>query len=158
MVWCGRLETGNFHIPTQSAMNEYLHITRKILRILAKYLMNRLAHMKVTAPYPQGAFYLFPDFSYYRQKLTEKGILTSGELCNKLLLDTGVAILPGTDFGRQPEELSARIAYVDFDGEKAIQAAKNTSFEHNHNDEFIKKYCPNIVEGFDRLEQWLNDL
>jgi aspartate aminotransferase len=140
------------------AMDEYLHITRKILRILAKYLMNRLTRMKVTAPYPQGAFYLFPDFSYYRQKLAAKGILTSGELCNKLLLDTGVAILPGADFGRQHEELSARIAYVDFNGEEAIRAAKSTSFEHNHNDEFIKKYCPNIVEGFDRLEQWLNDL
>jgi len=80
-------------------IEEYLYFTRKILRALAKYLMGRLTRMNVTAPYPQGAFYLFPDFSHYRLKLAEKGILTGVEPCNKLLQDTGVAILPGAHFG-----------------------------------------------------------
>lgn len=139
-------------------MDEYLHITRKILRILAKYLMGRLEKMNVSAPFPQGAFYIFPDFSYYRQKLSEKGILTSVELCNKLLTDTGVAILPGADFGRPPEELTARLAYVDFDGSEAIRGAKSAGIENNLGEEYILKYCPRLAEGFDKLEKWLNDL
>lgn len=139
-------------------MDEYLHVTRKILRTLAKYLTGRLTKMHVTAPYPQGAFYLFPDFSYYRESLAKKGILTSVELCNKLLNDTGVAILPGADFGRQPEELSARIAFVDFDGGNAIKGIKDLGVENNIGEDYIKKYCPRVVEGFDRMENWLNNL
>ena len=139
-------------------MDEYLHTTRKILRILAKYLIERLTKMNVTAPYPQGAFYLFPDFSFYREKLAQKGILTCVELCSKLLNDTGVAILPGADFGRQPEELSARIAYVDFNGADAIKGVREYGAENNIGEDYIKKYCPRLVEGFDKLENWLINL
>lgn len=139
-------------------MDEYLIVTRKILRGIAKYLMGRLTKMNVTAPYPQGAFYLFPDFSYYREKLAGKGILTSVELCNKLLQDTGVAILPGADFGRQPEELSARMAYVDFNGAEAIKGALGYGQDNNLGESFVKKFCPKVVEGFDRMEEWLTGL
>ena len=139
-------------------MDEYLHLTRKVLRALAKYLVHRLEKMHVTVPHPQGAFYLFPDFSYYRERLAGKGILTSVELCEKLLLDTGVAILPGADFGRQPEELSARIAYVDFEGKEALDAARMYSQENNLGEEFVRTYCPRVAEGFDRLEEWLGNL
>lgn len=43
-------------------------------------------------------------------------------MCRRLLEDTGVAILPGGDFGCSPEELTARLAYVDFNGKAAIEA------------------------------------
>ncbi len=72
--------------------------------------------------------------------------------------DTGVAILPGADFGRQPEELSARIAYVDFNGKEAISGDKEYGHENNLSENFIKKFCPQVVEGFDRLEEWLYSL
>ena len=47
---------------------------------------------------------------------------TSRELCERLLVETGVAILPGHEFGRPAEELTARLAYVNFDGEQALEA------------------------------------
>ena len=40
----------------------------------------------------------------------------------KLLEETGVAILPGSAFGRPETELTARMAYVDFDGAKMLTA------------------------------------
>ncbi|MCA1758975.1 MAG: aminotransferase class I/II-fold pyridoxal phosphate-dependent enzyme, partial [Bacteroidales bacterium] len=96
----------------QPEIDEYLFHSRRILKSLGNFISNRLKAKNVTMPSPKGAFYLFPNFSFYRDKLASKGILTSFELCEALLQETGVAILPGMDFGRQPEELTCRLAYV----------------------------------------------
>ena len=45
-------------------------------------------------------------------------------ICDQLLDDTGVAILPGTDFGGRDDEVTARLAFVNFDGAQALAAAK----------------------------------
>ena len=61
---------------------------------------------------PAGGFYLFPDSTPLRERLALRGITTNRELCERLLEDTGVAILPGADFGRPLSELTARITWV----------------------------------------------
>ncbi len=139
-------------------IDNYLFHSRRVLRTLAKSLTSMLKDMHIDIPLPQGAFYLFPDFDYYREKLNAKGIYTSVEFCNKLLEETGVAMLPGSDFGRQPEELTARIAYVDFDGRKTLDASMNEFQDNNLNDSFTKNYCPNLVEAFEKMGNWLSDL
>ena len=48
----------------------------------------------------------------YGGDLNERNICDSKTLCNQLLDDTGVALLPGSDFGREAKELSARLAYT----------------------------------------------
>ena len=48
---------------------------------------------------PATGFYLFPDFSPFTESLRRRGITTSGELCERLLEETGIAILSGSDFG-----------------------------------------------------------
>jgi aspartate aminotransferase len=53
---------------------------------------------------PVGAFYLFSDFSLLQDKLAARGIHDSPKLCEMLLEETGVATLPGTEFGRPREE------------------------------------------------------
>ncbi len=42
-----------------------------------------------------------------------------------MLEEAGVAMLPGIDFGHQPDELVARMAYVDFDGRLVLEQLKN---------------------------------
>jgi aspartate aminotransferase len=78
-------------------------------------------------------------------------------LCDRLLEETGVAMLPGNDFGRQPEELTARMAYVDFNGEEALIAAGRVGVEIL-DDEFVRKHCPKLIRAFDLLENWLKSL
>ncbi len=102
----------------------YLEQARGILSALGGYAARKLREAGVVVDTPQGAFYLFPDFSGGAERLRERGVTTSKELCSRLLEDTGVAILPGVNFGRPEDELTARIAYVDFDGAGA-QAAAN---------------------------------
>lgn len=54
---------------------------------------------------PTGAFYLYPRF-----RAGTGGAQTSGELAGVLLDEYGVATLPGTAFGDQPERLALRVA------------------------------------------------
>ena len=136
----------------------YLKNSRKVLKGIAHYLNSKLEEMALTLPRPQGAFYLFPDFGPYREKLRRKEINTSVELSAAILEETGVAVLPGADFGREPEELTARIAYVDFDGKTALEGAGQLSEGKNFDTFMVKQYCPRLVEAFERIGNWLTEL
>ncbi len=137
-------------------IDEYLVKSRKILKGIASYLVSKLKELKLDLPVPQGAFYLFPDFEHYREKLNNNGIYTSVELCSILLKETGIALLPGSDFGRQTDELTARLAYVDFDGRLTLSAIDShlESFDNVH----VVKYCPKLVEAVESLGDWLSGL
>ncbi|MBE0660834.1 MAG: aminotransferase class I/II-fold pyridoxal phosphate-dependent enzyme [Bacteroidales bacterium] len=139
-------------------IDEYLHQSRRVLRAIAKLLVQKLHEANVSVPMPDGAFYLFADFGFYSEKLKERGILTSVELCEALLEETGVAILPGADFGRQPEELTARIAYVDFDGKASLEAASKIENGKPLNGQFVNEISPRLVEAFDKICNWLTAL
>ncbi len=139
------------------AIDNYLFNSRRILRAIAKTLSARLEAMNVTFPKPEGGFYLFCNFEHYREKLKTKGIYTSVEFCERLLDETGIAILPGSEFGRQPEELTTRIAYVDFNGAKALEAAAKYA-GNGLDEEFVQKNCVRLIRAFGKLADWLNEL
>jgi len=139
-------------------IDNYLAHSRKILKGLAKFLVKQFESVGMAVPHPQGAFYLFPNFENFREQLNKQGIYTSKELCDRVLDDTGVAMLPGFDFGRQPEELTARIAYVNFDGRLAIDAVKAKEKDFLVDKNFIADYCPNTRIAAERLCNWLSDL
>ncbi len=121
-------------------------------------MANRLKTKNLSMPTPKGAFYLFPNFEFYREKLASKGIVTSFELCETLLRETGIAVLPGSDFGRQPEELTCRLAYVDFDGKMVLNKAMTEYNTIPIDGDFLKKYCGKMIGALDKLEEWLENL
>ena len=86
--------------------------------------MNHCPSMNIQCTKPAGGFYLFPNFKYYKEQLAQMNIHTSTSLCNRLLEETGIALLPGSDFGRPENELTARLSYVDFDGNQLLQIMK----------------------------------
>jgi len=137
-------------------IDDYLQNSRRVLRALGTLLTRRLQEAGATIAPPQGGFYLFPDFSRFRKKLAVKGIQTSTQLCERLLNDTGVAFLPGIAFGRDSEELTARIAYVDFDGRKALSAVSECPPDQPLNDDFVHEHCGRVVEAMDRICNWLD--
>ncbi|MEQ9415429.1 MAG: aminotransferase class I/II-fold pyridoxal phosphate-dependent enzyme [Cyclobacteriaceae bacterium] len=129
----------------------YVNHSRFILQYIAQYVFRELASVGLTMPEPQGGFYLFPDFKQFKEKLNKRGITTSSQLCRAILEETGVALLPGVDFGQSPEELSARLSYVDFDGKKALDLMKKHG-QINDMDEV----APNIVQACQQLKRWLS--
>ena len=139
-------------------IDEYLYHSRRILKTMGTYMASQLKASYISFPQPKGGFYLFPNFEYFREKLASRGILTSVELCETLLRETGVAILPGMDFGRQPEELTCRLAYVDFDGELVLNKAMTEFREASLTEDFLKEYCSKMVEATRILATWFNTL
>jgi len=136
-------------------IDRYLYNVRRILRIIGRSLHNRLESMHVYAPKPQGGFYLFPSFHYFRDSLLKRGVHNSQELCSQLLEDTGVALLPSYDFGRPSDELTARLSYVDFDGEQALHCAETDYADKPLDLKFIQRCAPKLLEAMNKIEQWL---
>ncbi|KAJ8527478.1 hypothetical protein ON010_g14785 [Phytophthora cinnamomi] len=98
----------------------YKRKCQKTLQLIGRWFAYQLQKMDVEVQVPEAGFYLFPCFRRHRKALALRGILTDEQLCAQLLQDTGVAILPGSAFGRSPEELFARLAFVDFKGDLAL--------------------------------------
>jgi aspartate aminotransferase len=136
-------------------IQSYLLHARRILSALGQSLCARLKEAGVRVKAPEGAFYLFADFGLFAGALRKAGITTSALLCEKLLEDTGVAILPGSAFGRAPEELTARIAYVDFDGAQSLLASEALPLEKPLDEHFLATNCGDILCAADRIAEWL---
>lgn len=130
----------------------YLEKSRKILHALADHCANELRGAGATLCEPQGAFYLFPSFEHLRERLHARGIFSSTQLCEQLLEDTGVATLPGTDFGRPAEELRLRLAFVDFNGGEALAALGEGE---NPDLAFLEKHCGNVIAAIAAMCDWL---
>ena len=136
-------------------IDRYLYDARRILRLAGRILHGRLEAARIYAPRPQGGFYLFPNFYYHRERLLRRGIHNSHELCSRLLEDTGIALLPSYDFGRPSEELTARLSYVDFDGERALHGAQTDYRDRPLDLKFMNAYCPRLLEAMDILSDWV---
>ncbi len=135
-------------------INTYLKHSRRILKALGNYIYKNFNKVGIRVPKPDGAFYLLPNFSPLRDRLKKRGITTDKQLCETILKETNVAFLPGSDFGRKETELTARIAYVDFNGEKALEAAYKTKEEIN--EAFLRKYCANTMTAIDKICEWVS--
>ncbi|SKB65380.1 aspartate aminotransferase [Lachnospiraceae bacterium] len=130
--------TSNINSVAQKAAVEALNgpqdeveSMRQAFEERGNYIYERVAAMpKVTAPKPEGAFYIFCDFSevleeYYKGEKIE----TTQKLAQILLNDYDVAVIPCADFG----------------------FPKHVRLSYAISKESIKK-------GMDRIEKFINDL
>ena len=127
---------------------DYKYKVRSILKAVGNYVYKNLKSNKILINPPQGAFYLMPEFKNSKYK-------TSTKLCEAILKETGVAMLPGTDFGFKPKRMLARLSYTDFNG---AEFYKNVSRDNFIGEKMIKRYAPNVVEGVSRLSNWAKKL
>lgn len=139
-------------------LESYLSHARRILRGLAALLHRKLTDAGLAVALPDGAFYLFPDFAPFREQLRARGISTGAALSEALLKETGIAALPGSDFGMNPEDLTLRLSYVDFDGAKALAASYQIPPEQELDNAFFNQHAINCCLAVDRLVEWLEAL
>ncbi len=128
--------------------SDYLDKTRSILFSVGNYVYNNLKSNKVLINPPQGGFYIMPEFLNSKFK-------SSSEMCDDIIKKTGVALLPGSDFGFKPNKMLTRLSYTDFDGATFL---KNLDGSKKLDDDVIKKFAPNVVEGTKRLAEWSKSL
>ena len=139
-------------------MERYLWHVRRILSTLGRECVHLLAQAGIKLHPPTGGFYLFPDFSPFAEALSKRGINDSKTLCDRLLAETGVAILPGSAFARPPQELTARLSYTDFDGARALAASENIPLDQELTEDFTKQWCGHVLEGVRQITAWIGGL
>lgn len=135
-------------------IERYLCHARRILSALARTCVSTLRDAGIRLIDPVGAFYLFLDFSEVADRLRARGITDSVRLCRRLLDETGVAILPGESFGRPRSELTARLAFVDFDGTKALAMSETVPLDQPLPDSVLSQCCAEVLAGMARIADW----
>ena len=130
--------------------SEYLNNSRTILKKVADFVYDQLSEIGIECIRPQGGFYILCDFS---KIIKHNNIINNATtLCEQVLQNTGFAMLPGKNFGIEDEKLITRMAFVDFDGNKALSFMKdNTSIK----DDDFNELFPKINEGILNLKSWL---
>ena len=126
--------------------SNYLNNSRMILRLISEYIYKELYYVGVKCISSQGGFYMICDFSKVVKKTNE--ISDGASLSNKILKDIGFAMLPGSDFGLDKEKLLTRIAFVDFDGKKALELVDKNIYD-------LSLICPRIIKGIGKLKEWI---
>ena len=124
--------------------NEYINDSRSILKAVGEYVFENLKSNTISINKPQGGFYLMPEF------LTQK-FSTSEEMCSNIFHETGVALLPGSDFGFSKERMIVRLSFTDFNGGEFMQNIKKTKKIDINS---ISKFAPKIIEGTKKLKLW----
>ena len=124
--------------------NEYINSSKNILNAVGNYVYESLKSNKVLINKPQGGFYLMPEF-------INKKFNTSSEMCDNILKETGVALLPGSDFGFEKNKMLARLSFTDFNGQEFMNQIQN---EQVIDKSLILKLAPKIVEGVEKLRKW----
>ena len=126
----------------------YLATVKKILSFTGNYVYENLKSNVINITKPEGGFYLFPEF-------TNTKFSSSSEMCSDILNKTGVALLPGSDFGLDSKKMLARLSYTDFDGSNFL---KNSLGSKKLDNTDLEKYAPNIVHGISALKEWSSAL
>ncbi|HJT55154.1 MAG TPA: aminotransferase class I/II-fold pyridoxal phosphate-dependent enzyme [Ktedonobacteraceae bacterium] len=96
-------------IPDAS-VEQYVHRSALVHGYITDQLYDTLSRLGIPCPRPAGGFYLYPDFSPWRDALLERGIRTSQELAHYLLEEWDIATLPGSVFGEEPQALRLRLS------------------------------------------------
>jgi aspartate aminotransferase len=124
--------------------SNYINKSKNILSAIGNYVCENLRSNKVLINKPQGGFYLMPEF-------LNKKFNSSSEMCDSILNDTGVALLPGSDFGFEQTKMLARLSFTDFDGQEFMNKIEdNQKIDKDH----IVNFAPKIIEGVDKLKKW----
>ena len=127
---------------------KYITKSNNILKAVGEYVYSNLKSNKILINRPQGGFYLMPEFLNNKFK-------SSSEMCNNILNNTGVALLPGSDFGFKSDRMLARLSFTDFDGQKFMEQIDENE---KINNDTIRELAPKIVEGVDKLKKWSESL
>jgi aspartate aminotransferase len=125
--------------------DEYINNSCSILKTVGEYVYENLKSNTISMNKPQGGFYLMPEF------LIEK-FSTAEEMCSNILKETGVALLPGSDFGFSKERMITRLSFTDFNGDEFMQNVKKTKKVDMNS---ISKFAPKIIEGTKKLKEWV---
>ncbi len=126
-----------------------------IHKLMNQYISDGLRELGLQTPKAQGAFYTYPNFDAHRAEMAAAGIKTSKDLASHLMSEYGLATLPGTAFGADPEVLTLRLSGCDYDGAAALAAYQNGE---TLDEAFIEKNAPRVKAAVETFGQFITDV
>jgi len=142
-------------------MNEYFEITRNIHQLIGEYTYHALNEIEgVKSTKPEATFYLLADFNSFATELQKLKITTSQKLSESLIVHPyHTAIVGGDSLVLERTDYRARIAFVDYDGEKVYQQYRNQKPKtHSEKLEFVRTNAPRVASGIDMLTTFFDNL
>lgn len=142
-------------------MDEYFEITRSIHQIMGDYTyqtLNKIEGVKTTRP--EATFYLLANFNAYSDYFLANKISTSQKFSESIMQHPyHTALVGGDSLVLERTDFSARIAFVDYDGQRAmknyVDSPPRTASDRI---EFVKDNAPKIVDGIAMIQRYLNDI
>lgn len=139
-------------------LDDYLHHSRRVMQFILSAFANALRDAGIQCAPAEGGFYLMPDFSNFRVELEKQGIADGTMLANRILQDTGIASLPGSDFGLSDDALILRFALVDFDGGAALTASGFKGKAQALDASFMPTHAPALNKALSELLHWISGI
>lgn len=142
-------------------MNEYFEITRNIHHIMGDYTyqaLNKIEGVKTTRP--EATFYLLANFNAFSDYFLANKISNSQKFSESIMQHPyHTALVGGDSLVLERTDFSARIAFVDYDGERAMKNyVDNPPRTASDRIEFVKNNAPKIVDGIAMIQRYLNDI
>ncbi|MFD3684346.1 pyridoxal phosphate-dependent aminotransferase [Nocardiopsis sp. NPDC058631] len=100
------------HAFTEPAeLLDHIDRSRRLHGIVARAVTEAFVRAGATVATPRAAFYLYPDFEPFRERLASlHGVTTGPELTGLLLDRFGMGVLPAVEFGEGTDALRMRVA------------------------------------------------
>lgn len=135
-------------------IEEFISLCTRAHGLTSNYVRDALIGIGIEYSPLAGAFYLFPDFSRFANRLQRAyGVSSNAELARDLLARKGVATLPGREFGEKDDVLTLRLAITDYDGGAALALLrKNPDLNQA---EFVESACPRVATACKLIGEYL---
>lgn len=142
-------------------IDEYFEITRSIHKMMGEYTYNALNEMEgLKTTKPDSTFYLLANFNHFAPDFNAKKIHTSQQFSESLIVHPyHTAIVGGDSLVLERNDFSARLAFVDYDGAKAMEnyIVSKPSTQSEKID-FVRQNAPRLVAGIEMLKKYFADL
>jgi len=142
-------------------IDEYFDVTRSIHQIMGEYTYHALSAIDgIKTTKPDATFYLLADFNSFATELQKAKINTSQKLSEALIVHPyHTAIVGGDSLVLERTDFSARIAYVDYDGDKVYQNyLDNKPKSISEKLDFVKNNAPKVVAGIEMICRFFENL
>ncbi len=100
-------------LQNKELCQEYIENTKKLYKHISKKLLDSLQGKKLLFIETEAAWYVFIDFSNYKEELKKINITNSIELSNYLIQNYQIITVAGEHFNH--DSLSLRFSFVDFE-------------------------------------------
>ncbi|GFR94235.1 aspartate aminotransferase-like [Elysia marginata] len=141
-----------------AACDEYIFHVKRVMKCVSDFCFRELRSAKVRVSEPHGGFYTFPNFNVVKKALKKRGVVTGQGMCDAMLAECAVALLPGGPIHNRPdEELTTRLCFVNFDGAAALTESRSQGPDRELDDAFVKDFCRPVYDGILALKKWVTD-